>query len=435
VTAHARLAARYFPNTSTRAYYSPRSLAVFLPEDDLDQALRRDHGAYAAWLAARLPLLTHEYQHSLDHVGTVAGRSLLDALAGAYFALERKAARDESELWRFVALHDAERRFDRKAYFTEYDPDYAWLDERRPTWQWGISTGLGFDAQGRPDVTDPLFFVRFTDVEQNSLVARQPITAAALFETRAVYAELEQDAHRIALAARDEPAVLEAWQREQQQRFYNPALTLYSAPAHFASSQCGAGDALDGYRMAAYAGGMILNLAPGLDIAPRLPDDFQDEASRPRFERLIELRDPGFLFVLLVASAPRYEGDVDAWLDAALAAAGFPPRERILDTALAHLAIPTMRTGSSFDATYLQAMVVGHRHLGRLRKSVGLLNFEVMTALGTNAGPIALPNSFPDQGIIPSPVEPLVAPREQLTLLEAEAVLTSQMDEFLRACR
>lgn len=122
---HARLAARYFPNVSTRAYYSPRSLAVFLPEDEVDDATRADRDAYRAWLTARLPLLTHEYQHALDHVGTVAGRALLDALAGAYFALERKAARDETELWRLVALHDAERRFDRKAYFTEYDPDYA----------------------------------------------------------------------------------------------------------------------------------------------------------------------------------------------------------------------------------------------------------------------------------------------------------------------
>lgn len=432
---HASLAARYFPNVSTRAYYSPRSLAVFLPEDEVSEALRADQNAYRAWLAAHLPVLTHEFQHALDHVGTVAGRALLDALAGAYFALERKVARDDSELWRFVALHDAERRFDRKAYFTEYDPDYAWLDHRRPTWQWGISTGLGFDAQGRPNPDDPLFFIRFTDVEQNALVARQPITAAALFETRAVYAELEQEVHHIAIAAREKPEIMAEWQNRQQRHFYHPALTLYSAPAHFASSQCSDGDALEGYRIAAYAAGIILNLAPTLDFVPRLSADFQDEASRPRFDRLIELRDPGFLYTVLIASAPRYEGDVQAWLDAALAAAGFPTRDVIFEAALAHLAIPTMRTGGSFDPAYLQAMVAGHGHLGRLRASCGLLDFATMSALGTNTGPIALPHTFPARGIVPSPVAPLVEPSAQLNLLDAEAALTVQLDEFLRVCR
>lgn len=241
--------------------------------------------------------------------------------------------------------------------------------------------------------------------------------------------------HHIAIAARDRPEVIDEWQRRQQRHFYHPALTLYSAPAHFASSQCSDGDALEGYRIAAYASGIILNIPPTLDIAPRLPADFEDEDSRPRFERLIERRDPGFLYTLLIASAPRYEGDVQVWLDAALDAAGFPLRDTILDAALAYLAIPTMRTGGSFEAAYLQATVAGHGHLGRLRTSCGLLDFPTMSALGTNAGPIALPHSFPARGIVPSPVEPLVQPGEQLKLLEAEAVLTAQLDEFLRACR
>jgi len=432
---HRVLSSRYFPNMSVRAYYSPRSLAVFLPEDSIDMGRIEEPAYYRAWLTQRLPVLVHEFQHALDHIGSVAGRQLLDRLSGAYFALERKAQMDISQITRLIDLHDAERLFDRRAYFTEYDPDYRWLTDDPPRWRWGISTGLGFAHDGHSDPKDPLFFVRFTDEDQNALVGRQPITAAALFETRAVYAELEQEVNIARITSRGDQAALDTFMRNQRRLMYEPRLLLYSAPAHFAATHCTDGDGLDAYKIAAYAAGIVLNLAPSLQFEPKIHEAHAEPAQMPRLERLRDRRDPGFLFATLIAFAPRYEGDALTWLDAALDAAGFPPREQIMAEALSYLELPTVRTGGWFDTLYLKATSSGSTNFARLSHKLALLDFKAMGSLGTNKAPIALPYIFLKDGLVPSPVEPLVEPNDQLELLDAEIILDQQLDEFVRACR
>lgn len=92
---------------------------------------------------------------------------------------------------------------------------------------------------------------RLTDVDQNTLVARQLITTAALFETRAVYVELEQELNLAILAARENPKALDSFQKRQQRQLYAPQLLLYSAPAHFAATHCTDGDIIEAYKIAA----------------------------------------------------------------------------------------------------------------------------------------------------------------------------------------
>lgn len=429
------LAGRFFPNVSVKAYYSPHSLAVFLPRDEVDRDRFDDRDYYGAWVQERLPLLVHEFQHGLDHLGTIMGRDLLDRLSRAYFALERKAQLDISEIGRLVELHDAERLFDRKGYFTEYDPDYGWLTEERPRWRWRTSTGIGFDHHGTPDPDDPLFFIRFEDVDQNAMVARQPITAAALFETRAVYAELEQSVNIMLLASRDDDGVFDRFMAEQRRLLYEPRLLLYSAPAHYASSHCTNGDVLEAYKIAAYAAGIVLNLAPSLAFTPHIHQTFAAPEVAPRLEKLRALRDPGFLYVNLIAHGGRYEGDILAWLDGALELAGYPSRDVLLKAAYDYLAVPTVHTGGSFDTMYFKAASAGAANFARLRDRLGLLDFETMGALGTNRAPIALPTVFTANGPLPMQIESFVEPRDQLELLEMEMILAGQTDEFLRACR
>lgn len=433
--ARTAFAARYFPNVSVRAYYSPHSLAVFMPKDEIEKGWQDNADYYRGWLIERLPVLTHEFQHALDHVGSVAGRNLLDKLNSAYFAIERKGDQDISEMGRLIELHDAERAFDRKAYFTEFDADYRWLSDERPRWRWTTSAGFGFDHFGRPNPEDPLFFVRFNDDDQRAYIARQPLTAAALFETRAVYAELEQETNIAILTARDQSTALDEFHRKQQRLLYEPSLVLYSAPAHFASSHCTNGDVLAAYKIAAYAAGIVLNLVPGLQFVPNIHPIFEHPNAMPRLELLRDRKDPGFLYALLIVHAPPYQGDIHAWLDMALAAAGFPTRETIMKAAYDYLAIPTRRTGGWFDLVYFRAISAGAVNFARLRERCGLLDFEAMGAFGTKDAPIALPHTFLKNDVVPSPVEALVELPDQLDLLEAEVALAEQTDEFLRACR
>lgn len=431
-SAHWSFSSRHFPNISARAYYSPRTLAVYLPQDAAPGASEDEQ---KAWLTERLPILVHEFQHGLDHVGTVAGRELLDALIGALFALECKLQMNGAELHRFVSLHKAERRFDRRAYFTEFDPTYQWLGAERPRWKWGTSTGVGFTPDGHPNEEDPLFFLRFNDIDQNILVGRQPITPAALFETRAVYAELEHAVAIKTIEATRDPSVLDAFHLEQQRLLYDPHLLLYSAPAHFAASRCTTGDVLESYTIAAHAAGIALNIAPGLEFEPRIHEAYRQPGSMDRLERLIAARDPGFLYLQIIAHAPRYEGDVNAWLDAALEAAGFPPRDAIFDAAQAHLSIPSFALGSSFDPVYFRATTEGGVNFARLRRSCGLLDQPATAGLGTVKGPASLPQVLLRHGTMYLPVDGIVEAERQLMMLETESILSRHMDEFLAAVR
>ncbi|MBN2971026.1 hypothetical protein JW805_03215 [Roseomonas aeriglobus] len=422
-----------FPNTSARAAYSPREIIVHIEEEfdpaRADEAYRRD------WFEAHLPVLVHEFQHGLDHVGTVAGRELLTCLSDAHFGLESKLAGDSSQLWRLAALRDAERRFDRGAYFHEYDPDYRWLTPRLPRWRWESSVGLAFDHAGRSDAAEPIYFLRFTDVDQNRFVSRQPITAAALFETRAMFVELEHAALIAFREAQGDEERLSAFGRDQARTFYDPSLTLYSAPAHLAASRCGDGDPLTAYRIAAHAAGVVLNLAPDLDLDVRIPDVLRDERGMERLQQLVARRDPGFLFVVLISAAPRYDGDTDCWLRDALAAANFPPLDAIYEAALGHLAYPSVRHGTQFDMIYFEGCAAGHTNAARTRPTRGLLDVPTMSRLNTVEGPFALPNYFAGDRALAPPCASILEADRQREAVEGAAVLSSQMAEFLAACR
>lgn len=394
-----------------------------------------DAGQHQQLYAEHLPVLVHEFQHAVDHVGTVTGRELLTSLSDAYLGLERKLAQDSSQLWRMARLRDAERRFDRGSYFHEYDPQYRWLTPQLPRWEWSSSVGLAFDHNGRSDAAEPIYFLRFSDVDQDRFVSRQPITAAALFETRAMYVELEHSALIAMQKAREDEQYPNAWGRDQARTFYDPSLTLYSAPAHLTASRCGDGNPLTAYRLAAHAAGVILNLAPTLALDIKIPDTLRDPPSMERLQQLIERRDAGFLFVVLISAAPPYEGNIEEWLHRALAAANFPTMKVIYDAALRHLAYPSVRHGTHFDLTYFEACAAGHTNAARLQLSRGLLNVTAMNNVGTLKGPFALPNYFVGDRALSPPIASILDGQRQQEAIDSAAVLSDQMNEFLSACR
>jgi hypothetical protein len=422
-----------FPNTSIRAAYSPRELMVYvdapLNPEDTDKRFEKE------WFAAHHPVLIHEFQHAVDHVSTVVGRALLSNLAGAHLGLERKRQGDASHLWRMAALRDAERRFDRGSYHHEYDQEYRWSGSQLPRWEWDASVGLAFDHAGRSNPSEPIYFLRFSDIDQRRQVSRQPITAAALFETRAMFVELEHRAAVLLREARDDRERQIAWAHEQASVFYAPSLTLYSAPGHLAASSVETVDWLTSLKLAAHVAGVVLNLAPELQLDIRIPAALRDPESLERLEQLVRLRDPGFLYVVLMAAAPPYEGDDDAWLTAALEAANFPTLTEIYDAALRHLASPGAPRDTDFDKIYFEACAAGHTNAARLRNTRGLLNLRIMSRYGTTEGPFALPN-FDAGGFFNSPrYGTILHDQRQLEAYAYAQQLDREMAEFLAGCR
>jgi hypothetical protein len=356
----------------------------------------------------------------------------LDGLAG-------KLEGEVSGLPLMLDYHDRQRRFYRRDYFTEIRRGYRPEGDGRPRWSWATSIGAGFDMSGRTDEGDPILFARFTDEDQGVLVSRQPVTEAALFETRAVHAELDHDARAVAALGEDSPE-WERFNRRQQELFYDHKLTVYSAPAHMVASRAGASDPTDAYRLAARVAGIALNFTPGLKIDPDLPRRFAVGGPEvpgvvARTMRLLERLDPGFLFSAIVRAAPRFEGDDDAWLTEGLRQAGLPTQQTVMEEAERRLILPTLSEPPRLFAVYMQCIAAGVGNLKRLRPSGGVLDFRRMSAIGTNAGPLAIPHVFLANGIVQSSTIPVIDDEAQRLMVNASARLHEQLQELIAACR
>jgi hypothetical protein len=407
--------------------------------DVFDRARGTDEAYQLEWIEQRLPILVHEYQHSIDHLSTVVGRELLDALMLALNGLAGKLEGDVSGLPSMIEYHDRQRRFYRKAYFTEIRRGYRPAGSGRPRWSWTTSIGAGFDTSGRLDEGDPILFVRFTDEDQSVLVSRQPLTEAALFETRAVHAELDHEARQVAALGEGSPDWVK-FNRRQQELFYDHTLTVYSAPAHMVASRAGASDPLDAYRLAARVAGLALNFTEGLGVDPDLPGRFApdtgatpDGAARARI--LLERRDPGFLFSVIALAAPEFDGDDDAWVAEGLRRAGLPTAAAIMNAADQRLSLPTLGETPRYLEVYLRCVFAGAENFKRLRASGGVLDFESMSALGTAEGPMAIPNVFLADDMMVASAIPVVDAEGQRLMAIASARLHEQLEEFISACR
>lgn len=433
-TLDAKMSARYFPNVSPRAYYSPYDLKVHLPEEPVDPALTADPAYKAQWIKDRHPVIVHEYQHSIDHIGTVAGRQLLDGLFGAIHALDRQERNDVSQLWRMIKFHDVQRRFYRRDYYTTADRMYRPSGNEPPRWVWEPSVGSTFDVNGRINEDDPILFIRFTDADTEQLVSRQPLSAAALFETRAVYVELESEAFSLHRRGPGSPE-WRAFAKRQIDQLYDQTLTDYSAPTHMVASVTRVSNSLEAYQLAAYVAGVVLNLPPDLTFRFRLPDRLNIRDAARRLRRLADRRDPGLLFASIVAAAPEYHGDARQWLEGGMREVGLPPIETVFRAAYRHLISPTAGEVGIFRSVYFQLLANGSGNNGRLADGFGLLDVKRLQQLGTVHGPMSVPTTVVRQNWNLRSAIPPLDDEGEAAMSRAASELQSFMGGFLEACR
>jgi hypothetical protein len=425
--------AQHFPNVGSSGVYVPHALVVRLsPQLPLPGELGSDGGRRRFW-RRQLPVIVHEYQHAVDHVGTVVGRRLLDRLRDAYAAIDAHGRGDAGLMYKLVELHDEQRRFFRRGYFTVRSPDGGIGSPRK--WKLGGTIGAAFDFHGRTDESEPILFATFADEAAGGRVARQPLSAAALFEARAVYVELEQS---LLLARAEKGGQIEALDKLDEhytKLVYHPDWTMYSAPAHMVSTQCGVSDLVTAYRLTARLAGVALNVAPDLPLGPSILNGWPED-SKGRARALLDRRDPGMLFACLVGSAPAFAADPDDWLRQTLEKAGFPSLEAIHAAAGRFLTIPSESHGSSwFDPIYWGVSGQGVVNFARLWPHLGLLRPAALEKLGTAEGPIALPCTLVGDEIFDPRVEAFSSGEQVARLLAGEAQLGHVSADFLAACR
>ena len=362
-----------------------------------------------------LRVLAHETQHGLDHAGTPWGLELSRLI----FEALGSAAGDEYDWWRLISLHDASRRLSHNSYYTVNGAAVGLRDRRR--WAWEFTCGHEYTADGRIDPARPIMFIRFYDAATREIIRRQPLSAVALLEARAIHVELQ-------LLMADPNGALEVGNFVA--RSYEPGLAEYSALAHLTSSRLNL-ELVQAYAVAAAAAWYAL-LQPVFSVDRLAATPWTEILGRARLEAFAATRDPGFLVSQLLQAAPAYSGDIDDWLRRATALAGLPAPADVVEEARRTLAQP-----APLEMTVVQP------YFDEVARAT-LSNFETLTPTcgligGAVDGPgwerLALADRHYGDGRMIAPPERVLHSMHPHELVEMGREIQGKVDWFLTACR
>lgn len=310
---------RVFPSTREVAFYDSFAQYIELSEISPTQLRLGLNGSDIPAALQSLPLLAHELQHWCDHLSTLWGRQRLVA---AFEAMHARVANDPSEFWRIARY----RRLRAEDRFEEY---YSTVLNRAPAsgpsapWQWQLTAGLRFDAEGRLDPNRPIFFITFSWPD-GSPACRVPFSAASLLECNAMAAEWQVQALLIDQLPED-VATVEAAQAQARnlRTLYTPELGAYMAPAHLVGNLLQVSDVMEAYRLASLLAALCLNLPSEAFPKLKVPHTFRPwgdkcELAKANYDR-------GFAFLALAKHGQLVRPSSDSWLEETCLAAGLPP--------------------------------------------------------------------------------------------------------------
>ena len=431
----ANLSARFFPNGGARGRYHPFSLSVHVDFDHEThrQAFQGSPADRQKSLSETLPVIVHEYQHAIDHIGTRYGRGLVRATFEALNSVYLKRQGDVDALQALLRLHDILRRSFRDAYYTEIDHDFREYYDGNNPWRIEVTADQAYNLDGAPDPDNPILFARFHNHGGDHYFARQPITPATLMELRAVNAQLRTETyfHR-AYGNRDRDRV---FQHDTLDRIYDPQLTMYSAPAHLLANIADLRETGETYERGARLAWIALNMSPS-DFTALVYPDYLTEVAGPALEALRRNEDVGFAFACLAWGAPKEEINTDHWAAGAVKAAGLRPEREIFDDAASMLlAVDPLTVSGPFDQTYRMIAGAGYQNAMALQRHAGAMwNEEFLEAPFQER--LHLPRIVWRDGTITQAFgQPLLEDDFIKELFVYEPYLVHEMDDFVRACR
>lgn len=324
----------YFPNTSSVAHFSPRSFTLHI--GNVDPKVISGKTTLSQFSRDRKTIATimHEVTHWADMIGTYWGRQHLRKVFNCYRIVPKvKISGQEKDFWRFVDLHDDERRMRLPNYYHTIDETAGTYDPAKP-WLVQFSSGIEFDPYGRMNPERPIIFFKFVDLESSSVVVRQPLTMGALWETTAMHTEIVTSSKTIEALPDGERQVDDVlWSKELKSYLFDREYSLYTAPAHTVAYYAQLSDERHLYRLAAQVAYLCLNLAPKL--FQRLSPPPIMSAWRDRFAALKERCNLAFAFAVICANAGEFQGDDSdsTWLERGLSKSKLPRSEAILEIA------------------------------------------------------------------------------------------------------
>ncbi len=270
-----------------------------------------------------LTLAAHEYTHWLDHVGTLWGRNLLCAY---YCGLVAREKNDPAMFFKIVEANKHINRISSSRYYFTKGPKCS----ERPPWRWTLSLGSRFDFSGKFDHNSPIPFIRFfkgTTDNQESLIARMPISPASLAEVRAMYSEFLWINEECRGLNHDAAFVNKnTFMKDYDSKLYDSDFLVYVTSLHLLANHCGSTDLFSIFPYSSALSGLALNfpssLIPRIKIPPNWEIWRQNEWKIDRLQASLDSHDRGFIYAILCYHAqPPVSQDVPEWINTVLTAA------------------------------------------------------------------------------------------------------------------
>lgn len=308
---------RPFYNISTLAAYHFELVQVTLDSVD-DLIISALNNGTPAARNKVLPLAAHEYMHWIDHVASIWGRDLLFR----YFRGVK--ARESGNEFIFDSMVDAVKAVNRSksdVYYFFEGPQW----EQGTPWDWSLSVGMRFNAEGKPDPNDPIPFVRFGKGDPNiddNLIVRMPISAASLAEVRAMATEyLWVRAEHGDKGSSKTPADPKKWIQDFESKAYTPDFLIYTTALHLLANHTNQGNIEDIILHASELAWVALNFPSSLTSQLHIPSAWSDRWQRPNdgldyVSGLLATQDPGFIYAVLCwhAHSPGTQNP-EEWVD------------------------------------------------------------------------------------------------------------------------
>jgi len=275
---------------------------------------------------------THELTHWFDHTVTLWGQKNLQLL---YNALNARVSNNTKEFWRIKYYDDYCKTESLQEYYTTIDkPEFTlkqdgWYLDKYCTTRFGLT--------GRPDDENPMFFVKFSD-SNDEQIARIPLTVASLLECRAMHNEFNLRSDTIGSFYKDSKKDIGTLRlnRDFYNTIYDPQLLLYSVVGYLTMFVCDMVDLNRIYNLSSIIANVSLNfpesLIPTIKRINREGSEIQKH-----YDKLIDKCDRGFIFYTLLENCIDLNFDKDVNVDEILKCSNLPEEKKFKELVVAEM--------------------------------------------------------------------------------------------------
>ena len=207
-------------------------------------------------------LIAHEACHFIDHISTLSGMYMLEKIYSAinefeHFNDELNSGKEKPSINNMIALLEVHQEWKQAENFKVYSP----IVNTRWTYKdWAFNFRTSKTSNNFGGENKPTLLVDFK--LYGKLYTQVPFTVESLWETNAMFAELDYHFLTLIQIENKDQKIVEAmnYDKEYNSYLYNPELFLYSVAAHMVSSFVDLKNVNDAFKLSKIISEISLNL-------------------------------------------------------------------------------------------------------------------------------------------------------------------------------